>query len=262
MIFDTHLHTNASPDGKMTPEAAIVTLQKKGLGGIFTEHVDYDTKGKMVFSADLSRYPGEYLKYKSDTVLLGLEINLIAECVEQNRLLASLPNLDYIIGSVHYTDGFDIGFDGLRADDYFKKYGTDFYKRHLAYMVEVVEVSDFFDAFGHIDYISRYSTLSEKNVLYDDFSDLYDQLLSILVKRDIPIELSTRRLKEKGALSNLFKIYKRYRDLGGRYVTIGSDAHKAERIGNDFGIAYDMVNEVGLVPVYFKERRMIECISG
>ena len=51
-------------------------------------------------------------------------------------------------------------------------------------------------------------------------------------------------------------IYARYRELGGQYVTIGSDAHSAEAVGMNFKMAQDMTDFVGLRPVWFRERKI------
>lgn len=263
MIFDCHIHTAASPDGKMTPAEAIKTAENLGLGCIFTEHVDYNPEGEAFFCVDFDVYPEEYIKYKSDSVCLGLELGLIEECVEQNRAhAAGFVNgretiaYDYILGSVHWTAGFDIGYD---PESFFEERGIDAYCEHLMYIINMIEKNDFFDALGHIDYISRYSPFDEKNVLYGEYADIYDKLLMAIVERDKPLELSTRRMGEKSACKSLAEIYSRYHNLGGKYVTLGSDAHTASAVGCYFDTALEMIGEIGLQPVYFRERRMIIC---
>jgi histidinol-phosphatase (PHP family) len=51
-------------------------------------------------------------------------------------------------------------------------------------------------------------------------------------------------------------IYKRYRDMGGRYITIGSDAHTEENIGMNFKVALDLAEHLNLQPVHFKNRKI------
>jgi len=255
MLFDSHVHSAASPDSEMPPEEIIAHFSSKGMGFIFTEHLDYNPQGERYFSVDLDHYPADYLQYKSDSVGVGLELNLLAESVEQNRAHAADRRLDYVIGSVHWIDGWDIYF----AKDIFAQFGEGVYERYLAYALKMVETNEYFDALGHIDYISRYSPLPEKNVRYKKYADAYDNLLRALVERDKLLELNTARLGREDARRNITDIYSRYRDLGGRYVTIGSDAHVPERLANNFDIALDIINGIGLVPVYFKERRMILC---
>ena len=255
MLFDCHIHSSASPDGRMSPEEAIAITEKLGIGCVFTEHIDYGPQGEMFFCADLEVYPRDYLQYKSDRIGLGLEIGLRAECVELNQAIAGNPGLDYIAGSIHVTNGIDIGYD---PDSFFKG-GMETYAQHLDYTREMIEANEFIDALAHIDYISRYSPFPEKDLFYDKYADSYDALLRALVERGKLLELSTRRLRDKLARDNLFAIFSRYRDLGGRYVVIGSDAHTTGQLGYKFGTALEMLNEIGLVPAYFNKRRMILC---
>ncbi|MCL2421233.1 MAG: histidinol-phosphatase HisJ family protein [Defluviitaleaceae bacterium] len=253
MIFDTHVHSMVSPDSEMHPQEAIAILAEKGLGCTFTEHIDYNTQGVPFFCADLDAYPRDYIQYKSDTVRLGLEISLIPQCISQNTAHAAHQDIDYIIGSIHWIDGWDI----YHAKDYFAQSGDKVYDRYLSYALEMVKLNDFFDVLGHIDYISRYSSLPEKNILYEKYADAYDALLKALIERDKLLELNTSRLGDENACKNLFAIYSRYRDLGGRYVTIGSDSHNTGKLGYKFDKALEMIDEIGLKPVHFKNRQMI-----
>jgi len=70
------------------------------------------------------------------------------------------------------------------------------------------------------------------------------------------MEVNTRRLGNSEAYSNLVKIYKAYNQIGGKYVTIGSDAHHAEDIGKNFRSAIRICEICNLRPVYFKKRKM------
>ena len=78
----------------------------------------------------------------------------------------------------------------------------------------------------------------------------------VLIKKNKVIELNTRRLNDKKAVDSLIPIYKRYRELGGKYVTIGSDSHNKESIGKNFDVALNIIKECNLTPVYFKERKI------
>ena len=257
MIFDSHIHSEASPDGKTSPEEAIAILQKKGLGCIFTEHIEYNAELEPVFCVDFDKYPNDYIQYKSDSVLLGVELNLIPEAIELNRQHGADPNYDFVLGSVHVIDGIDLGAMPDHAKKWFEELGEEAYQHFFDISLEMVETNDFYDSFGHIDYVSRYSSLPEKNVLYEKYVSEYSRLLDAIIQKGKVLELCTRRIGDKLASENLFKIYKRYQELGGRYVTMGSDAHVPDQLGYKFDIALDMINEIGLAPVYFKERRMM-----
>ena len=257
MIFDSHIHSAASPDSEVPPEEVIAILKKKGFGCTFTEHIEYSADLKPFFCVDFEIYPKEYVKYKSDTVAMGVELSLIPQALELNRQHAANTDYDFVIGSIHVVDGLDLGAKPDITREWFSKWGEEAYLRFFKDSLEMVKANEFFDSFGHIDYISRYSTLPEENVLYDRYATQYDELLTALIERGKVIEFCTRRIGDELACKNLYKIYTRYKELGGRYVTIGSDAHVADQLGYKFDLALDILNEIGLMPVYFKNRRMV-----
>jgi len=263
MIVDSHIHSIMSPDGKVTPEDAIAAASSQGLGVTFTEHIDYISPPFSPmwriqfpyqykdFVTNLDIYPDIYYPYRSDTALLGLEIGLSAGFIEKNMKAAERA-IDCIIGAVHFVDGWDLG------GPYYDQPYDDHYRRYLQFIREMVEepLNGYFNTLGHIDYLSRYSPLAIKEVLYKDYPDEYDAVLRALVRLDKAMEINTRRFGDVDAVSNLCEIYRRYRTLGGRYVTIGSDAHAKDRIGKHFKEALRMAAELGLTAVYFKDRKM------
>ena len=119
-----------------------------------------------------------------------------------------------------------------------------------------MKANPYIDVLGHIDYISRYSPYEDKEIGYKEYHDLVDLVLMNVLDAGTVMELNTRRLDSKAVAESLLMIYARYKELGGQYVTIGSDAHKAENVGMNFKMAQDMVEFIGLKPVHFKERKI------
>ena len=63
-----------------------------------------------------------------------------------------------------------------------------------------------------------------------------------LIKKDKGIEINTSGIRY--GLSNPhpnIDIIKRYKQLGGKIITIGSDAHKIEDLAKDFNLVYDIL---------------------
>jgi len=60
----------------------------------------------------------------------------------------------------------------------------------------------------------------------------------------------------KDATAGLLPLYKRYRELGGKYCTLGSDAHYKEHVGRRLQEALALAAQAELTPVYFKARKM------
>ena len=114
-----------------------------------------------------------------------------------------------------------------------------------------------FDAFGHIDYICRYWPYADKEFHMEENQQEWDRLFTVLIEKNKPIEINTRRLDAEAAVNALLPLYKRYKELGGKYCTLGSDAHYTEHIGRRLGVAAAIAKEAELQPVYFKERKMM-----
>ena len=97
------------------------------------------------------------------------------------------------------------------------------------------------DALGHLDYIVRYSPNKDSNYSVFDYIDLIDEILKFIISKDIKLEINTANLATGFPFPNPHTdIIKRYRELGGEYVTIGSDAHKA----CDIGYGFDQVQNI------------------
>ena len=72
---------------------------------------------------------------------------------------------------------------------------------------------------------------------------------------DTALEINTRRFGDRLAMKELAPIYRRFAELGGRDVTIGSDAHRAETVGAHLRLAAQMAEAYGLKIVTFRERK-------
>ncbi|MCL2378712.1 MAG: PHP domain-containing protein [Defluviitaleaceae bacterium] len=267
MYFDAHVHSAASPDSEADPMEIIAALKSKGLGVTFTEHADFVTpiKGRDMTATDVPRpkwgvdficdfdmYPARYRHLRSDTALLGLEVGLTAAFLPLNTQVAD-NDYDFVLGSIHYVDGIDVYYDASKVD------AETFCRRYLTYSLEMVEISGFFDSFAHIDYVARYSENISGHFYYYNYPKEFDALLKALADRELALEINTSRLGCESAIRQLIPIYKRFRALGGKHVTIGSDAHQLQGLGRYHDKAVDMAKIVELTPVYYKNRKPIIC---
>ena len=90
-------------------------------------------------------------------------------------------------------------------------------------------------------------------------ADAIDAVLQAAVETNTVLELNTRRMGSRIAIKELIPVYARYRELGGRQVTLGSDAHTADAVGNYFQEAREVADVLGLHIVTFVGRRMVKC---
>lgn len=254
MVFDTHMHTKFSTDSKMNIEDAINKAKDENIGIIITEHMDinFPVEGQFVF--DCEKYFDEYNKHRNDKVLLGIELGLRMDCIDENIKVIDNNNFDFVLGSIHVVDKIDIFFK-----EYYERFSNKkvAYEKYLETMHECIKTYDCFDAMAHIDYICRYSPYDDREMYYRKFADYIDEVLKVLIEKDKVIEINTARLNQDVAIENLTDIYTRYKELGGKYVTVGSDSHNANDIARNFKAAYRVIEKVGLKSVYFKDRKMI-----
>ena len=103
-----------------------------------------------------------------------------------------------------------------------------------------------FDALGHLDYSVRYGTHREEEYSYQAFSDQIDEILRFLIEHGKGLELNTAGLKYGLPFAHPHPdILKRYRELGGEIVTIGSDAHREEHIAYGFDKVSGILEDCG-----------------
>ena len=241
MLFDCHSHTKFSADSEMLATDAIARAESLNLGIVFTEHFDYNLPGDTDFTFDAAQYFNEYKNLRSDKVKLGVEIGLRKSAREANKNFLAQANFDLVIGSIHVVDDIDIYNKIFYAD----KDKMTAYRKYFAAMAEEAAVEDF-DVLGHIDYICRAATYENPEIDYETFKTEIDEVLKIIVERGKILELNTRRLNKNIAVDALKPVYKRYKQLGGTFVTIGSDAHVVEAVGANFDVALKFVEELNL----------------
>lgn len=250
-MFDTHIHTKFSTDSSMSIEEVIERASELDLGVVITDHMDTNYPGKEKFNFNTDSFFEEYEKYRSEKLLLGFELGMTLEFKEENRILALSNPFDYVIGSIHFLGNNDIfypvTYEGKSKEEVFADYFMTMY--------ENINEHSYIDSLGHIDYISRYAAYDDKEINYHEYCELIDEVLKVLIKKDIALEVNSRRMKDRVAISNMRKIYERYSELGGSLITIGSDAHSKDAIGASFDNVIDLIRDLKLQPVYFKERK-------
>lgn len=258
MIFDSHSHTAFSADSKMRAEDACKKARECGVGIVFTEHLDLDYPGELDFTFDPHAYWQSYEPLRGEQVRLGVEVGMWEQTRERSAAFVKEVPFDLVIGAIHLVDGGDIYY----PDFYAGKQKAEVYHRYYELMAANLRRHDFVDVLAHIDYIARYAPYANPEISYGDFCEDIDTVLRAVIDMGTILELNTRRLGSRRALKELVPIYQRYRELGGRYVTVGSDAHTADAVACHFHTAEELVDMVGLQIVTFCNRQMEFCQRG
>jgi histidinol-phosphatase (PHP family) len=114
-----------------------------------------------------------------------------------------------------------------------------------------------FDVLAHLTYPLRYFySQSNLDINLDEFKDQIDEILNLIIEKNISLEINTAALRQPlNKLSPDIDILKRYKELGGKYVSVGSDAHYAEHLSADIDVAYSAALETGFEYITFFEKR-------
>ncbi len=267
--YDLHTHTNLSTDGVDEMSAMLEGAAKAGLKGIcFTEHYDYDNtfdEGEDAFIVDIDAYLEKYNSLKSTAeklgieALFGIEMGLQTYLAEDYHNLLSRYPFDFVIGSSHMARRMDPALPG---------YFNSFDNAHDAVMAyfdaEVANAmchSDF-DVYGHLDYVWRYIPGERPVFDYNEYADSLDRLLNTLIKKGKGIELNTAGFRKGMDGPNPdISIIKRYLELGGELITIGSDAHNTADIAADFDKAENILKDLGVTKYAIFRQRKAEYVE-
>jgi len=191
-------------------------------------------------------------------VCAGIELGQPHHHPETAQKVLERCEYDCVLASVHYLRD--------RRDFYYLDYVTenDPYEVYEKYLDEVIEVVDMgcFDSLAHISYPLRY-IIGRSGIDFDEsrFAVQYDRILSTLAKNGKALEINTA-----GGRSNPFivpdvRILRRFRELGGKYITLGSDAHRPEGVGGSMDKGAQLAKEAGFDRVvYFSKHTPIEIL--
>lgn len=260
-MYDCHLHTKYSFDGKNEMAEVCEISLKNGMKGIcFTDHVDLaapNPQGKtyplldhvpdrIAYQRDFEAVKGLY----GDRLALGRGIEVGLQPGLQQRNQAEIVKIqpDFIIGSIHYIDGMDIYHGNFSRG----KTERQAYLAYLEHILQMVQTHTYFHVLGHLDMILRDDTFPERSFDKPEYHLLIDDILRTLIAsgRGIEVNSSGWRYHLPGPHPAPF-IIKRYYQLGGRIITTGSDSHYANSVNLDIDRVTEILREIGFTAVSF-----------
>ncbi len=250
---DFHMHSHFSGDSSAPPSSMIRSAIANGLTHIcFTEHNDFDypVSEELPAGAFILDVPAYYdslaalrEEYGSRIRLgFGIELGLMPSVAERNRALTASYPFDFVIGSSHLCAG---------RDPYYPSFyeGRSERAAYLEYFESIsVNIQTFadFDVYGHLDYVVRYGPNKDTFYTYEAYKDIFEEILRSLIHAGKGIEINTAgAAKGLRELHPLTAVLKRYRQLGGEIITIGSDAHTPGAVAASFNRAEAILEECG-----------------
>ena len=270
MLADYHIHTSYSDDSIEPMENQIKKAIELGLKEIcFTDHVDYGIKkdwsegnieyyyGDGIGAPADQKYPlanvnyPEYFaeidrlarKYKDViTIKKGLEFGIQRHTVERYQTLYNTwkDQLDFVLLSIHQVDNKEFWKQDYQKDKTQKQYNEGYYNELLTCM----NMFDDFCSLAHLDSIVRY----DLNGVYpfEKIEPIIAEILKTAISRNKALEINTScwhyKLSDTTPSRDIIRLY---RDLGGKMITIGSDAHSTKYLADHFSDTIAMLKDFG-----------------
>lgn len=279
MYADYHLHSEFSDDSRTPMEQQIERAISLGIQEIcFTDHVDYGIKkdwtedniqwrggdGVGTAATDMDpltnvNYPeyfGKLLRMRKIygdkiTIRNGLEFGIQQHTIPQYRKLVEEYGkyLDFILLSFHQVENKEFWTGEFMEGRSQEEYNLRYYEE----MLRVVSEFDDFDVLAHVDLISRYDPAG--SYPFENIKAILTDIFKIIIEKGKGIEINTSSwhygLADTMPSGDILRLY---HSLGGEIVTIGSDAHKPEYIGDHFEDARNILKEIGFTKIYTFEK--------
>lgn len=249
------MHSLHSWDGNSTIEEMCVSAIKKNVSEIcFTEHLAVWEGDICYGTLHMNKYNDDIEKCRSlfENKLIirkGLEIGEPHLRKEKIQPFVLNQGIDFIIGSVHNIAEEDLPI--------FIK-GKEQIISYMGYFEELLQcvVHGDMDVIGHFDLLRRYAFDLNGEYKFASYKELIHEILKKAIEKNIGLEINTSGLRStsKEAFPSQ-QILKAYKSLGGKILTVGSDSHSADMIGNNISSVYKMLKEMDFHYVFSFHKR-------
>lgn len=258
-LIDMHVHSDNSPDGTHSPMYICEHAVKNGLRAIaVTDHCETDKFFEQKYNSVIFHSYFECAKARNAfegqlLVLIGLEVGQPLYNVKlSNRIIDKYP-YDFVLGSVHTPKGQTLDIKEIEYDK------LDVYKFMEDYFLELADIAKWngCDALAHLTCpMRRIQGKYHMDFDYCKISEVTDYLLETMIQNKKALEVNTSGLRQDvGRTMPDENIIRRYRELGGKLVTIGSDSHSAYDVGAGIEEGMALAKKCGFDEITFYVNR-------
>lgn len=261
-LYDSHTHSIHSFDGHHTVFQMCKGAINNGLKGIaITDHCDIDGVNEKCWDFEDSHFNDcsiakEVFKDKLN-LYIGVELGQGIFRKELSTKFLDKYDFDVVIGSIHNLENVE---DFYFLD--FKQYDVDALLKE--YFKDILELAKWnkADIIAHLTYPLRYIVEREGyDVDLSKYDDLISEIFETIIKNNKALELNTSGLHQSLADTMPNKaLIKKFHDMGGEYVTLGSDSHYYDKVGLEFERGLDILKECGYTHYTIFEKRQPKLI--
>ena len=256
--LDSHLHTNLSPDSDVLIDVYAAAALERGIAELaITDHVDFEP-GAPAFGyatfADrerMVRQAAERWAPQGVAIWFGAELTYDRTWEADIRDHLARHTYDFTIGSVH--DRVVSPYAANRVQRWVEGRSLLEIVAPSFDEVEAAARSGLFDALGHLDVVKRYLHPFVPKETLAAAPELYEPILRALVESGTALEINTSGLRHPvGETYPSAAVVCRFREMGGRAITVGSDAHRAGQFGWALADGYRYAMDGGFRALTFR----------
>ncbi len=260
IIADTHLHSIISHDGHSELSMICRGASAKGISVIcLTDHVDTEHNhtsefwNEIDFSVDSVKAIKSIADEAGITVMCGTELGQAVHYPQIGKQVVERHDYDQVIISQHNlfdeAEFYRIKVDRVRSE------GDMIIRRYLKELVETVNLN-LGDVLAHLTYPSRYFLREGYPCDMNKFSKEVKELYALIIEKGIALECNTSGLRQPiGVTLPDEELLKMYYNMGGRLITLGSDAHRESDVGCGIPEATQLLKNIGFKEAFYYKKR-------
>lgn len=268
VLFNIHTHTEHSHDSQAKIDDLCEQALKEGLSGFaVTDHCDCAWYYKPEAYTSLLDSWDDCQRAKTlynDRLILacGVEIGEAISYPDFAHKVKDARPWDVVLGSVHAVrvKGWDAPFSILDFSGCGDAFIRDYLRQYFDDLYEMAATEDY-DVLCHLTVPLRYICGKYgKRVELEAYYPRIEEILRVAVERDKTFEINTSGCTPgKPRFIPDEAILDKYLSMGGRNLTVGSDAHAAERLTNGLDMAAEMLRRKGVRKLtYYLNRKPIQ----
>lgn len=246
-MFDFHIHSSLSFDGNDSIDSIAGEAVAAGLKEIcFCEHIEpahtygIDWDGYVDFDEYTRQIEAARKKYPGLFIRQGIEAGLAVSSTRKIREYLSDKPLDFVIASQHVIAGKDPYFSS-----YFEgKTKQEAEELYLKYLFDCIKDFEVYSVVGHIGYVNQHSPYNAP-LSYAEYSDLIDRILKTAINAGRGIEVNASGYYKYGEPLPAPDTIRRFLELGGEIITVGSDAHYKNVVGAKYDEIIGLLQSLG-----------------
>lgn len=249
IIADSHMHSLLSPDGRDTPEKMAERAFQLGIKHFtLTDHIENEKLDSWHYAEAMEQSHKVYLDLKAKyrgrmNVYFGAELGQPLYDLPQAEAILAKYDYDFVLGSQHRTKSFPYINCIPDSEEARRRALDEYFEEELA----LAEWGKFC-ALSHLTFPLRFISgdVGGREVDMSRYSSVIDKILEVIIKSDIALEVNSSGIRKGLHVPMPCEEYiRRYYEKGGRMITLGSDAHRAEDVGADIPECLDMLRDIG-----------------